>query len=75
MKNIKDKKINKKVIAIISIVLVAIILVTTVICLVTKKDENVEVENTGRIQKQAMNPNNYTIEKSKDAIEVPLPKR
>ena len=74
MKNIKDKKINKKVIAIISIVLVAIILVTTVICLVTKKDENVEVENTGRIQKQAMNPNNYTMVKSKDGIDVPVPK-
>ena len=61
MKNMKSKKINKKMIAIIAIVLVLIILVTTVICLVTKKDKNVEVENTGRIQKQAMNPNNYTM--------------
>ena len=74
MKNIKVKKINKKKIVIISIVLVAIILVTVVICLVTKKDENVEVENTGRIQKQAMNPNNYTMVKSKDGIDVPVPK-
>ena len=74
MKNIKVKKINKKTIVIISIVLVAIILITTVICLVTKKDENVEVENTGRIQKQAMNPNNYTMVKSKDGIDVPVPK-
>ena len=31
----------------------------------SKKYENVEVENTGRIQKQAMNPNNYTMVKSK----------
>ena len=74
MKNIKSKKLNKRIIAIISIVLVAIILVTTVICLVTKKDKNVEVENTGRIQKQAMNPNNYTMVKSKDGIDVPVPK-
>ncbi len=74
MKDIKGKKINKKTIVIISIVLVAIVLVTTVICLVTKKDENVEVENTGRIQKQAMNPNNYTMVKSKDGIDVPVPK-
>ena len=74
MKNIKVKKINKKTIVIISIVLVAIILVTAVICLVTKKDKNVEVENTGRIQKQAMNPNNYTMVKSKDGIDVPVPK-
>ena len=74
MKNIKCKKINKKMMAIISIVLVAIILITTVICLVTRKDENVEVENTGRIQKQAMNPNNYTMVKSKDGIDVPVPK-
>ena len=74
MKNIKCKKVNKKMIAIISIVLVAIILITTVICLVTKKDENVEVENTGRIQKQAMNPNNYTMVKSRDGIDVPVPK-
>ena len=74
MKNMKSKKINKKIIAIISIVLVAIILVTAVIYLVTKKDENVEVEDTGRIQKQAMNPNNYTIVKSKDGIDVPVPK-
>ena len=73
-KNIKVKKINKKTIVIISIVLVAIILVTVVICLVTKKDKNVEVENTGRIQKQAMNPNNYTMVKSKDGIDVPVPK-
>ena len=49
MKDIEGKKINKKIIVIISIVLVAIILVTTVICVVTRKDENVEVENTGRI--------------------------
>ena len=74
MNDIKVKKINKKIIAIISIVLIAIILVTTVICLVTGKDENVEVENTGRIQKQAMNPNNYTMVKSKDGIDVPVPK-
>ena len=74
MKNMKSKKLNKRIIAIISIVLVAIILVTTVICLVTKKDGNVEVENTGRIQKQAMNPNNYTMVKSKDGIDVPVPK-
>ena len=74
MKNMKSKKINKKMITIISVVLVAIILITTVICLVTKKDENVEVENTGRIQKQAMNPNNYTMVKSKDGIDVPVPK-
>ncbi len=74
MKDIKVKKINKKTIVIISIVLVAIILVTAVICLVTKKDKNVEVENTGRIQKQAMNPNNYTMVKSKDGIDVPVPK-
>ena len=74
MKNIKVKKINKKTIVIISIVLVAIILVTAVICLVTKKDKNVEVENTGRIKKQAMNPNNYTMVKSKDGIDVPVPK-
>ena len=74
MNDIKVKKINKKTIVIISIVLVAIILVTTVICLVTGKDENVEVENTGRIQKQAMNPNNYTMVKSKDGIDVPVPK-
>ena len=74
MKNMKSKKINKKMIAIIAIVLVVIILITTVICLVTKKEENVEVENTGRIQKQAMNPNNYTMVKSKDGIDVPVPK-
>ena len=74
MKDIKGKKINKKIIVITSIVLVAIILVTAVIYLVTKKDENVEVEDTGRIQKQAMNPNNYTIVKSKDGIDVPVPK-
>ena len=74
MKNIKSKKINKRIIAVVSIVLVAIILVTTVICLITKKDENVEVENTGRIQKQVMNPNNYTMVKSKDGIDVPVPK-
>ena len=74
MKNIKSKKLNKRIIAIISMVLVAIILVTTVICLVTKKDKNVEVENTGRIQKQATNPNNYTMVKSKDGIDVPVPK-
>ena len=74
MKNMKSKKINKKMIAIIAIVLVVIILITTVICLVTRKDENVEVENTGRIQKQAMNPNNYTMVKSKDGIDVPVPK-
>ena len=74
MKDIKVKKINKKTIVIISIVLVAIVLVTTVICLVTKKDKNVEVEDTGRIQKQAMNPNNYTMVKSKDGINVPVPK-
>ena len=74
MKDIKGKKINKKMITIISVVLVAIILITTVICLVTRKDENVEVENTGRIQKQAMNPNNYTMVKSKDGIDVPVPK-
>ena len=74
MKDIKGKKINKKMITIISVVLVAIILITTVICLVTKKDKNVEVENTGRIQKQAMNPNNYTMVKSKDGIDVPVPK-
>ena len=74
MKNMKSKKLNKKIIAIISIVLVAIILVTAVIYLVTKKDENVEVEDTGRIQKQAMNPNNYTMVKSKDGIDVPVPK-
>ena len=74
MKDIKGKKINKKMITIISVVLVAIILITTVICLVTKKDESIEVENTGRIQKQAMNPNNYTLVKSKDGIDVPVPK-
>ena len=74
MKDIKGKKINKKTIVIISIVLVAIILIATVICLVTRKEENVEVENTGRIQKQAMNPNNYTMVKSKDGIDVPVPK-
>ena len=74
MENTKGKKINKKIIAIISIILVAIILVTTVIYLVTRKDENVEVENTGRIQKQAMNSNNYTMVKSKDGIDVPVPK-
>ena len=74
MNDIKVKKINKKTIVIISIVLVAIVLVTTVICLVTKKDKNVEVEDTGRIQKQAMNPNNYTMVKSKDGINVPVPK-
>ena len=74
MKDIKGKKINKKMITISSIVLVVIILITTVICLVTKKDENVEVENTGRIQKQAMNPNNYTMVKSRDGIDVPVPK-
>ena len=74
MKDIKVKKINKKTIVIISIVLVAIILVTAVIYLVTKKDENVEVEDTGRIQKQAMNPHNYTMVKSKDGIDVPVPK-
>lgn len=33
----KSKKLNKRIIAIVSIVLVAIILITTVICLVTKK--------------------------------------
>lgn len=60
MKSMKGKKINKKIIAIISIILVAIILTIAVSCLVTKKDEGVEVENTGRIKKQAMNPNNYT---------------
>ena len=74
MKNMKSKKLNKRIIAVVSIILVAIILVTTVICLITKKDENVEVENTGRIQKQAMNPNNYTMVKSKDGIDVPVPK-
>ena len=74
MKKPKNKKINRKIITITSIVLVAIIIITTVICLVTKKDENVEVENTGRIQKQAMNPNNYTMVKSKDGIDVPVPK-
>ena len=51
MKNMKSKKLNKRIIAIMSIVLTAIILITTVICLVTKKDESVEVENTGKIQK------------------------
>ena len=74
MKKLKNKKINRKIITITSIVLVAIIIVTTVICLITKKDENVEIENTGRIQKQAMNPNNYTMVKSKDGIDVPVPK-
>ena len=74
MKKLKNKKINRKIITITSIVLVAIIIVTTVICLVTKKDKNEEVENTGRIQKQAMNPNNYTMVKSKDGIDVPVPK-
>lgn len=33
----KSKKLNKRIIAIVSIVLVVIILITTVICLVTKK--------------------------------------
>ena len=74
MKSMKGKKINKKIIAIISIMLVAIILTIAVSCLVTKKDEGVEVENTGRIKKQAMNPNNYTMVKSKDGIDVPVPK-
>lgn len=74
MKSMKGKKINKKIIAIISIMLVAIILTIAVSCLATKKDEGVEVENTGRIKKQAMNPNNYTMVKSKDGIDVPVPK-
>ena len=74
MKNMKSKKLNKRIIAVVSIILVAIILVTTVICLVTRKEENIEVENTGRIQKQAMNSNNYTMVKSKDGIDVPVPK-
>ena len=43
MKDMKGKKLNKRIIAVVSIVLVVLILITTVICLVTKKDENVEV--------------------------------
>ena len=69
--NKKEK--YKKIIGISVTILLILVSIVAIIINTTSK-ENDEVDTTAPIQKRAMNSNNYTMVKSKDGIDVPVPK-